>query len=425
MKLKNQISLILLSLGLVLFVQCQERTTSASADQTVAILVKTVNTRDFSKIEDLLADNYQYQEYGNPMASNILKQVIIQYPEIRDYEIISTSYRDNEIGVEVNFTTEKGREKKLIQLDKDHKLLRADIASITLAGHPEKKDNQSSSENISKEPFEEISFQLTGTGHMIVEASVNGRKANFIVDSGTAGQLMLNAEYYDMAGSTSQNMPMGVTGKMQGVRELIVDQFVWNNMEFKELDAHIAEISHLGRNIGVENFGGTIGYGILKDFAMDLDYKQGILKLWRDTEAMRGTYGITKDRTLPMSMAMHIPIIEVNIADKIVKLGIDSGAEGNMLNKEWEVKLNGSYNNIRKDKLGGAENNYVTVTKVSLNDIQICKNEYEMDFIFADLFGGNHKVNLLDGLIGYPFLSAQQTILNLKDNEICLLNKPL
>ena len=62
------------------------------------------------------------------------------------------------------------------------------------------------------------------------------------------------------------------------------------------------------------------------------------------------------------------------------------------------------------------------IKMVTIKEVKVNGKVMELDFLFAGLFGGNHKVELLDGLIGLQFLSSQRTILNFKDNELYMLN---
>lgn len=426
MNFKKKASLLMVLTVAILSTNCQEKKAEApmiSETQMVDLLVETVNERDFSKIKAYLADDYQYEGYQGAMATNVLNQVILQYPVIVEYEIQETLTNSNNTIIDFTITTENGIETKSLTLNTNNKVLRADIANISMQGHgaSETKKERTASSTITK-AMKKMPFKLGETGQMIVKASVNGKVGQFVIDSGTPTHLMLNSSYFDLKGEELDGTPLGVSGVMKDVTMARIDDFKWQGVAFDGLDAIVTDIDHLGERMSIADFGGTIGYDLLDEFALDFDYTTETLILWTDTDEMRRTYQDDKPQILPMKMVRHIPVIKLSIGNEELRLGIDSGAEGNMLQPEWEEKLEDQYVNKRQEELGGADNNYAYVSKATVEEVKINGKVLELDFLFAGLFGGDHNVELLDGLIGLQFLKAQRTILNLKDNELYLLN---
>ena len=57
---------------------------------TLSKLKYAVNNKDFSAVSNYLSDNYMYENFKSPMSTNILKQVIAQFPKI-DSILLSNS----------------------------------------------------------------------------------------------------------------------------------------------------------------------------------------------------------------------------------------------------------------------------------------------------------------------------------------------
>lgn len=425
MNLKKKTGLLMILTLALWSANCQHKGAEApmrSEAQMVDLLVESVNERDFSKIKAYLADDYQYEGYDGAMAINVLNQVISQYPAITAYTILETSSNSHNTKIDFTITTKNGIETKSLWLNANRKVLRADIANISVQGHGASKRKERTSASGMPDPMKQMSFKLGETGQMLVKASVNGKVGTFVIDSGTPTHLMLNASYYELAGEELDRTPLGVSGVMEDVSKVRINDFEWQGITFDGLDAIVTDVGHLGERMSIPDFGGTIGYDLLKEFALDFDYSTETLRLWTDTQEMRRSYQVDQTQVLPMNMVHHIPVIRLKIGDDEVRLGIDSGAEGNMLQPEWEEKLEGQYVNKRKEELGGADNNYALVSKATIEEVNINGKVLALDFLFAGLFGGDHEVELLDGLIGLQFLKAQRTILNLRDNELYLLN---
>lgn len=390
---------------------------------TLSKLKYAVNNNDFPSLSNFLADDYMYENIKSPMAITVLKQVIAQFPQIDSINVNESIIKRERIQLNVNLYTEKGISEKEIILDKNYRILQADIANIAIAGHGSEQGILEQNKGESRESLagKVMPFWLSETGHIVVDAKVNGKKGNYVVDSGTSAYLMVNSEYDAYNSEKLERKPLGVSGTMDNAGKIKIESFEWNGIQLDNIEAISANIDHLGEKMKIPSFAGTIGYGFLQNYVVEYDYENNQLILWENASSIKEKYKIGKSQIIPMTMAYHIPIIIGKVGNKEIRFGLDCGAQGNMLEQKWEEELRENYNNLKKEILVGAENKGVSSTKVSMNNLNIMGNEYEMDFIFGNLFGGAHEVTLLDGLLGYPFLSYQKTAINFKDNELYFL----
>jgi hypothetical protein len=407
---------------LIFFHACSQSTpVSRSTDDVLQALQLAVNSKDFSVINPFLATNYQYQEMSGNLAKNVLSQVIAQYPKIDSISVISTLKKGNETTLSVIIYNVNESSNKKIILDKDNNILRADIAKISLQGHgPSTKDVQPGTNSTKGKDKLEYTFRLSEIDLIVVEASINGITGNFIVDSGYGGYLMLNAQFQTYASTPSEQQPIGVGGEVSGAGNTKIKKFEWGDLTLTEVEASTANIAHLGRD--VERFAGLIGYGVLKNQIVEIDYDARQLVLWNSSESFNAKYTNSNVSSVPFQMVAHLPVIESTLGAQKLRFGLDCGAQGNMLLSKFEESMTPHLSNKRIEELGGADNNYKKVTKGQLKGITILDRKYDMDFVFGDLFGGHHKVTMMDGLLGYPLLSSQKTAINFIDNKLHFLD---
>lgn len=405
---------------LILLDACAQSTPdSRSADKVLHSLQLAINSRDFSLIESFLAPEYQYQTMSGSMARNVLSQVIAQYPKIDSVSVISALVKGSETTLSVVIHNENESSNSKIILDKNNSILRADIAEISIQGHTSTNEDPSS---ITSNGTLLFPFVLSETGHIVVEASVDGIMGNFIVDSGAGAYLLLNDQYRAYSSVPSERPPVGVLGQVKEAGITKINKFEWGELTLIELDASTANLVHLGEKMGVDNFAGIIGYEILKNQVVELDYDKSILRLWNSAESFTAKYPNVDESSVPFDMVFHIPVIEMTLGTEKLRFGLDCAAQGNLLLSRLEESMTPLLSDIRKEFLGGSDNNYQKVTKGQLNGLSILDRKYNMDFVFGDLFGGNHEVTMMDGLIGYPLLSSQKTAINFIDNKLHFLN---
>ncbi|MEP1031904.1 hypothetical protein [Ekhidna sp.] len=390
-----------------------------SSDEVLINLQLAVNNRDFSTIESFLAADYQYETMSGDMARNVLSQVITQYPKIDSITLISTMEQGNQTTLSVVIHNENESSNRKIVLDKNLNLMRADIAQISVKGHS--SPNGDPNPNIAKGTLT-FPFELSETGHIVVEASVNGVKGNFIVDSGSGGYLLLNDQFQTYASAPNQQPPVGVLGVVNDAGSTKIKRFEWGKLTLTKVEASTANLVHLEKKMDIENFAGIIGYEVLKNQVVELDYSTRQLTLWSSSESFNTKYPTMQEAAVPFEMVFHIPVIEVTFGSQKLRFGLDCAAQGNLLLSRLEESMTPQLSNKRTELLGGSDNNYKKVIKGQLKGVSILDRKYNMDFVFGDLFGGHHEVTRMDGLLGYPLLSSQKTAINFIDNKLHFLN---
>lgn len=423
--MKHLLALLMSLTFLVSTCQSQQSNSKLTINETIDQLTLAVNSKNYDAISNYLSEDYQYEDMARPMSVTVLKQVIQQFPKIESIIIDKTSIEEDQVIVDITILTKQNSSEKTIILDKDNKIIRADIAALSMQGHDASSNNTApkkiNNSNAEKSFYKSMPF-LISKSQMVVEATINGKKGNFVVDSGTPMALMLNSNFQSYTGTKQISNTMDVSGQMSNTYEVNIDSFEWNGLIFNDVYAMTTDLDDLGRRLNVKSFAGTIGYALLKNYIVDYDYENNQLKLWTDKPSMKKHYSIKSEQIIPFTMAHHIPVINAKIGDKDFRFGLDSGAETNMIDPIWQDELEGMYEIIGMEELYGASANHQEVLKVSMRDFSLNKASYTMNFMFAQLYGGQHKETQIDGLIGNQFLTSRKTIVNYIDNELYLIN---
>lgn len=118
-------------------------------------------------------------------------------------------------------------------------------------------------------------------GYILVDAQVNDVKGRFLFDTGTPFNFMLNDNLIPLDKNTFLGAGKAGSGQMLEVYKSTIDRInITNtNLEFSNLrDVSHTNFSFMQDSIAADILG-TMGYGILKNYVVTLDYDRQILKL--------------------------------------------------------------------------------------------------------------------------------------------------
>ena len=126
---------------------------------------------------------------------------------------------------------------------------------------------------------------------------------------------------------------------------------------------------------------------------------------------------------LPFTMNGHIPVVQVKVGNKKVYLGLDSGAEVNLLDHSYYKALKKNYlSDKNKEKVIGLDRREHEVVSAKVKSTEMKKYSLEeMKFLFMDLSGLSEQFDYrMDGLLGFPFFQHYAVSINYKDKKIFL-----
>ncbi|MEO1262126.1 MAG: aspartyl protease family protein [Bacteroidota bacterium] len=251
-------------------------------------------------------------------------------------------------------------------------------------------------------------------GMIIVRASIDGVPGNYVLDTGAPG-VVINSKKHKKKGRYSASS----VGGALAIGEVKIRQFKWGIIEKKRLQGFAIDISHLESAAGIK-LAGLIGYEVLKEYEVLFDYPNKLVKIYSAKEGKIFRYG-EKAQEVHFTMNGHVPIIPVKVGSKKCYLGLDSGAEVNLLDESYFDSLKKSYlKNRHKEVVIGLDQKKQHVVSASLKSSHIKKmNLPEMKFLFMDLgeLGAESGVRM-DGLLGFPFFQKHAVSINYLEKKV-------
>ena len=256
---------------------------------------------------------------------------------------------------------------------------------------------------------------------IIIEVTIKGieviREGKFILDTGANG-LVLNSKYYTFQSSTN-NQALGLNGGFNNVETSIIDTMFIDEISFNRVKTDVINLGNIEerKNIRIE---GLVGYEILKNFEIQLNYQETFITLSRLNKdgSMIDPMMHTLDKidSFEFQMANFLPVIDVTIKGNIKKMGIDTGAEVNLLNTKKNDDIIDNFIPIRKMDLTGSENLDVEYLGGKLYRVAI--GRYKCGGMSTALVNLSSLNNLyktrLDGILGYNFLAPWVFSINYK-----------
>jgi len=262
-----------------------------------------------------------------------------------------------------------------------------------------------------------IPFKRTA-GLIFVKAKINGKRENFILDTG-APSLILNSAHFE-EGEEAETLK-GVSGHIS-TSIVEVKKFDWEGIAAEDFEVTSMDLSHLETATG-RAFAGLIGYDLVKDYELLIDYDKSELLLFKEGKSDYHEKIEPADE-ISFEYMGHIPSLSCKIGKEEFMLGLDTGAANNLVNQHSYSKIEESQISIHgSEELRGANKGVSEVVSFSVADFNISKQAYgDMSFVKADISHLQGDDEHIDGLIGYPVLSQQKTSINFSKQKMYFWN---
>lgn len=240
----------------------------------------------------------------------------------------------------------------------------------------------------------------------VVQATVDGRTGNFILDTGSEDTI-LNQRYF--AGvSTATPLGAGATGAFKKTAIYQVGRFAWQDLILQNVPLTATDLTHLG----AAPLLGLLGADLLTHYAVTLDYTTKTVTLRAAAEPQSLS---PPQLTLPFARRGHLPIIAVAIAGQSYDLAIDSGASVNMLAENLLPDLKRELSNPFTTSLGGAAAQEQPVTGGTLKLATLAHQLplRDMATIFTTIGPlARSQPTPVVGILGYEFLRQYLVTIN-------------
>ena len=256
------------------------------------------------------------------------------------------------------------------------------------------------------------SFDLV-RGIILVKAEINGKQANFILDTGSP-MMILNEKNGQSTKIQANTLGGGLSGEWKKI-----SQFSWAGVHKFNMKALSMDISHL-EYVTNTPIKGLIGYEFFGDFDLMLDFQNKIAALVPPSYVANVEHWKLKSE-LDFELEGHIPVIEANIGDVNLRMGLDTGAGTNLMDitrkDEIAPELLAYINNA---SIVGLSSSPTSIVAADVLETTIAGTNYwNMRYVFSDISKlKNLNENNVDGLLGYPFFQSGKFTINYGRNVI-------
>lgn len=251
---------------------------------------------------------------------------------------------------------------------------------------------------------------------IVVKARVDTMEGNFILDTGSP-HLVLNLTYFrDYPATWSQSEEKnGITGSVENVLQTTVRNFSFGDMKHYNVNADLVNLGHIENRKGIRILG-LIGMELLADYEMIIDYEKNLIYLNRVTRKKSSFY---QHEMLADTSAYYTSSIEIKdarimvrseVAGKIMRLIIDSGAETNILDSRLPDNVFDEVTINSRIVLTGIGDKKVEALRGNLSGMTIGGQRVEnLPVLITNLertcfsYGG-----CVDGVLGFDFLSLKK-----------------
>ncbi|MEM9824499.1 MAG: retropepsin-like aspartic protease [Bacteroidota bacterium] len=212
-------------------------------------------------------------------------------------------------------------------------------------------------------PFKKVN------GLIILQAEVDGKKGNYLLDTG-ANAILIDGES-EPDGKAVATVHGEVAMSSRKIEQFKVGTFVQRN-----LDAHIISLSSLKKELGLD-LDGIIGGGYFMPRTMTLDFEQSTLTL---TSTKVADLDLEAFSTVAFQIWNEIPVVTIEIEGKHYAFAMDSGASVHFMDQKIFAHLTSitPLNEVSK---------VLTVSQVTLEQNRFVLDQFKMG---TTAFGGHH-----------------------------------
>ena len=394
--------------------------------EVVKLTIEAINSKSTEKLNEHLAPDFTIANQEGEIAKLVLNQLVSQLNEtVLSNNEINTEKINNTLELKYNIEYKKmGNKVASFVFNQDNQLKKLELFKMKV------KTLSNSPMEITKPKRKTIEIPFTLIGKLIaVEVNLNNKKRTFLLDSGSP-KTILNSKYITSKDTTKKksiSSLKGVSGNISGMDIKQIKELDFAGIVIRNQDMLTIDISHLETALETNtNIYGLIGYDLIKDYDVLIDYKNKKLTLIKPdffTEYKDTRWSNSKLTTIPFELTEHIPIISAKIGNENYAFGIDCGAEENLMNIELLDPMSKYLKKIKTSTLWGADKNSKETTKGKIKKVVIGKKKFKkMSTFFSDISHLNTGYNLkLDGLFGYEMLSKQKTLISYKRETLTLV----
>jgi hypothetical protein len=391
-------------------------------EKALAQLIEGMNTHDFQRVAPLLNDAFFLGSITGDTAKTYLEQVVTVYPAtIERFTIQEIKEMEGLYHVQAELMIQGNPRSYSYVLADDGTFININMFRL-----------QTQVDTVSDDHMEipqKIEAPCTVVQNLLItEIEVNGHRCPFLIDSG-APKLIINKAHLDhiphiREDSNQTGVAGGVSGGV-GISMVHLASFDWRGLIINEFEAIAMDLAHLEEKMNTPIYG-LISQQELIHFQFTVDYEIPQITLYKLDNQGKLLEPLTLAQSavrIPFTMQAHIPIMVFTIGNVKVSMGLDTGAQTNLLSLDLRDAIDSHFTVVSQDELIGADGNIITVDVGTIDQMVVSGLVYPgMKTTFSDISHLTQGYGIeLDGLVGYEFLSQNTTYVNYKTQELVVI----
>lgn len=275
-----------------------------------------------------------------------------------------------------------------------------------------------------KGEFERMVIPVKRVGKLLlVEATVDGIRGNFIFDTG-APYLVLNATYFRDYEEQEDKLATDVTGNTTAQRTTKVDRLKMMGMYYENIEADVSDLSAIENRRGIQILG-LLGVNLFMRLEMEINLQDEQIVVYRCDSDGRRISAPSLGRGEPVRKSFELRnnaiIAKGSIGKEELNVCFDTGAEALLLDNDLSAEVFSNLRIIRRSELTGAGGKSTEVLYGALRALKYGVELQNLQVVVADLEQiGRAYGYPVDAFLGYELLREGVITLNFKDKELLI-----
>ncbi len=272
--------------------------------------------------------------------------------------------------------------------------------------------------------FEKLILPVKRVGNLIIiEATVDGIRGNFIFDTG-APYLVLNQTYFRDYEEVAGMVATDVNGSVLPQRVTRVSKLKMLGMHYENVEADVSDLSRIENRRGIKILG-LLGVNLFMRMEIELDLKDEQLIIYRvdrDGRRLEKPYEPRLgEYRMPFELSNNAILVDAKVNNTALRFCMDSGAEVLLLDNDLPAPVYEDIRIIRRSTLMGANDSEAEVLVGAMRCVDIGPPLSNCQVLIADLETMEQAYGAqVNGFIGYDLLKTGSLCINFKTKELIL-----
>jgi len=277
---------------------------------------------------------------------------------------------------------------------------------------------------VPKGDFDRMVIPVKRVGKLIIiEATVDGIRGNFIFDTG-APYLVLNATYFRDYEESESAVATDVTGNTSPQRTTKVERLKVMGMYYEHLEADVSDLSAIENRRGIQILG-LLGVNLFMRMEIELNLKDEQLILYRtDREGHRlkqPSLGQEGAIVKSFELRNNAIISQGSIGGVDLNICFDTGAEALLVDNDLPSEVFAEMRIVRRSSLMGANGSSSEVLFGALRQMVFGMPLQNCQVMIADLEEIGRAYGFpVDAFVGYDLLRMGRVTINFKTKELII-----